>query len=139
MQNLIAGLPLPVRWAREKSSKFMTADNAISAVDSLNDVVISAYDNDKAEDEDYSPPQPINGKAEFEKYVRMHISHRDSLQTGQKIVVIISFLVRSDGSIEKLMWKEVLINHFQMKPSGLSTMDLHGNLLKKMEGFQRIR
>ncbi len=46
------------------------------------------------------PPQPVNGKPEFDKYIRENIHQPDSLITGQSKEVSLSFLVRADGSLD---------------------------------------
>jgi TonB family protein len=88
--------------AREKSSKFMAADAAISAADSVQYVIISAYNIDKAENEGYYPPLPVNGKDQYDRYIRENIKYPGSYEPGQKIAVILSFLVRSNGQIENI-------------------------------------
>ena len=60
----------------------------------------------KAENKDafsgYTPPQPVNGKSEFDKYIRDNLHKPDSATTDQWVVVVVSFLVSTDGSIDSI-------------------------------------
>jgi outer membrane biosynthesis protein TonB len=59
---------------------------------------------DKAEaTENYSPPVPVNGKREFEKYIRRNIQRPDTLSPGQTELVVVNFVVRNDGSIDSII------------------------------------
>lgn len=89
--------------AKSDSQVQVKLDPAVSA---LNEVVVVGYGIKKAEaeaeNEDYVPPQPVNGKSEFDKYIRENIHRPDTVTTGQRIVVVVSFLVRTDGSIDSI-------------------------------------
>jgi TonB family protein len=76
-------------------------------ISALNEVAVVGYGSKKAEEDNvgavsYSPPQPVNGKANFDKYVTENIRRPDSATTGQRVVVVVSFLVRTDGTIDNL-------------------------------------
>ena len=83
----------------------VSPDSDLSA---LNEVVVVGYGTKRAESEKedvftgYVPPQPLNGKAEFDKYVQTHLHRPDTITDGQRIVVVISFLVRSDGGLDSI-------------------------------------
>jgi hypothetical protein len=49
----------------------------------------------------YIPPQPANGKSEFNKYIKENIHQPDSLSDRYE-EVILSFLVRVDGSLDRI-------------------------------------
>lgn len=49
-----------------------------------------------------SPPQPVNGKEYFDRYIAENIRRPDSTAAGQRVVVVVSFLVREDGKIDNL-------------------------------------
>jgi hypothetical protein len=49
----------------------------------------------------YIPPQPANGKPEFDKYIKENIHRPDSLN-DQNVEVILNFIVRIDGTIDKI-------------------------------------
>jgi hypothetical protein len=51
---------------------------------------------------DYIPPQPVNGKDNFDKYVNRNLHRPDSTTNGQRVVVVVSFLVRVDGNIDSI-------------------------------------
>jgi TonB family protein len=79
-----------------------------SAVTVLSEVVVVGYGTKKSESEKkdvltgYVPPQPLNGKAEFDKYVQTNLHRPDNTTDGQRIVVVVSFLVRTDGSVDSI-------------------------------------
>jgi TonB family protein len=50
----------------------------------------------------YAPPLPINGKDSFDMYIRDNIRRPDTATTGQRAVVLLSFLVTSDGKIDSI-------------------------------------
>jgi hypothetical protein len=47
-------------------------------------------------------PSPVNGKIAFNKYIRDNLIRPDTATTGQRVVVIIRFLVRSNGRIDSI-------------------------------------
>ena len=49
----------------------------------------------------YIPPQPVNGKSAFDRYIKENIHRPDSL-TEQSEEVILSFLVRMDGRLDRI-------------------------------------
>jgi hypothetical protein len=51
---------------------------------------------------DYTPPQPVMGKADFDRYILNNLHRPDSATTGQRVVVVVSFLVRTDGTIDSI-------------------------------------
>ena len=76
------------------------------SVSALSEVVVVGYGTKKSGDEtrneDYKPPQPATGKSEFDKYIRENIHRPDTATTGQRAVVVLTFLVRTDGSIDSI-------------------------------------
>ncbi len=50
----------------------------------------------------YSPPEPQNGHKEFEKYINDNIQRPDTLPEMGKVVVVLNFRVKTDGSIDSL-------------------------------------
>jgi hypothetical protein len=69
----------------------------------LSEVVVVGYGrkDDKEEDIDYIPPQPVSGNAGFNKYIRENIRRPENM-SAKKAVVVISFLVKIDGSIDSI-------------------------------------
>ena len=78
------------------------------SVSALSEVVVVGYGVKKAESfkEDEStghvPSQPKDGKSQFDKYIQNNLHRPDSATKGQRVVVIVSFLVRTDGSIDSM-------------------------------------
>src|SRR5664279_918048 len=50
----------------------------------------------------YIPPQPVIGKQEFDKYIKENIHRPDSLTTDQTEEVTVSFIVKLNGSLERI-------------------------------------
>jgi TonB family protein len=75
---------------------------------SLSEVVVVGYGASKKEAEeqdvltDYAPPQPVTGKADFDRYILNNLHRPDSATKGQRVVVVVSFLVRTDGTIDSI-------------------------------------
>jgi hypothetical protein len=82
--------------------------NPDSDLTALNEVVVVGYGTKKSESEKevvitgYVPPQPLNGKAEFDKYVQTNLHRPDTTTDGRKFVVVISFLVHTNGIIDSI-------------------------------------
>jgi len=71
----------------------------------LGEVVTIGYGaSAKAEREPagYSPPSPVIGKSEFEKYISENIRKPATLREGDREVVVLSMIVRSSGVIDSL-------------------------------------
>jgi outer membrane biosynthesis protein TonB len=47
-------------------------------------------------------PQPINGRADFDKYIQNNIRRPDTSSTGQRVVVVLNFIVKADGIIDSI-------------------------------------
>lgn len=73
----------------------------------LEEVVVVGYGSSRKSDystepAEYTPPQPVKGKASFDKYIEDNIRRPDTLTTGQRVVVVIGFTVLSDGRIDSI-------------------------------------
>jgi len=74
----------------------------------LSEVIVTGYGVKRADSDnedvssDHTAPQPIGGKSEFDKYIQKNLHRPDSLTSAQKVVVVLSFLVRKDGSIDSI-------------------------------------
>jgi TonB family protein len=74
----------------------------------LSDVVVVGYGAKDPEmvktgtSEGYTLPQPVNGKADFERYIRDNIKRPDSAATGQRVVVVLSFMVKKTGKPDSI-------------------------------------
>lgn len=77
------------------------------AISSLQEVVVVGYGVKRADYENdalpsgYSPPQPANGITNFDKYIQENI-HTPDTTSGQRVVVVVSFLVHPNGSIDSI-------------------------------------
>jgi len=96
---------------KEFEAKADTQMNIAMAPSSLalNEVVVIGYGsskktdyNEAAEPSAYTPPLPVNGKASFDKYIDDNIRRPDTLSAGQRVVVVISFTVFTDGRIDNI-------------------------------------
>ncbi len=91
--------------ARKDSQIQVKLDPSIS---DLSEVVVVGYGTKKAEsvNEDvftgYTPPSPVNGKSNFDKYIKENQHRPDTITAGQRAVVVVSFLVHLNGSIDSL-------------------------------------
>lgn len=87
------------------SSVQLSLDPAVSA---LSEVVVVGYGSKRAETETevlqsgYYPPQPVNGKTNFDKYIQENIMRPDSANSAQRVVVVLSFYVRTNGSLDSI-------------------------------------
>ena len=78
------------------------------SVSTLNETVVVGYGVKKSETEKaeisqgYTPPQPIQGQAAFDRYIRENIRRPDSATTGQRVVVILSFMVEKTGKPDSI-------------------------------------
>lgn len=91
--------------AKADSQAQVSLDPSISA---LSEVVIVGYGvkGDESDKEDvqtgFVPPQPVNGKSNFDKYIKENLHRPDTATAGQRVVVVISFLVRTNGSVDSI-------------------------------------
>jgi TonB family protein len=78
------------------------------SVSALSEAVVVGYGVKRAESEKeeaiagYVPPQPANGKADFDKYIQENLHRPDTATAGQRIVVVVSFLVHTDGRTDSI-------------------------------------
>ncbi len=80
-------------------------ENLIRPDTALEEVVVVGYGTTQKSDNeatDYSPPTPAEGKAAFEKYIRENIRKPGILKEGERAVVVISFIVQSNGIIDSI-------------------------------------
>jgi TonB family protein len=91
-----------VRLAGDTSIKM----NLDTAAEALNEIVVVGYGRKQSENnkepEGYLPPQPVGGKASFDKYIEENIRRPDSSAIGQRVVVVLSFNVFTAGKIDSI-------------------------------------
>jgi outer membrane biosynthesis protein TonB len=62
----------------------------------------SAKSKNEAINVNYEAPVPASGKAEFNRYIQENIRKPGNTEAGKKVVVVISFLVHSNGTIDSI-------------------------------------
>ncbi len=78
------------------------------SVQSLSEVVVVGYGIAGADSDEeavrtgYTPPLPATGKAYFDRYIQDNLKRPDEETAGQRVVVVLSFLVNKDGRIDKI-------------------------------------
>jgi hypothetical protein len=60
-----------------------------------------SFEADK-KSEEYIYPHPVGGKDEFERYIRENIRWTDTSAANHKVVVVLGFKVRTDGSLDSI-------------------------------------
>lgn len=74
----------------------------------LSEVVVVGYGvkgagNENEEDvNQYNPPHPTNGRADFDNYIRENIRRPDTTTAGQRVVVILNFRIDAEGKIDSI-------------------------------------
>jgi len=74
----------------------------------LNEMVVVGYGakkqakSDAESPEDYTPAQPVNGKTEFDRYIRDNMRRPDSSPSGQRVVVVLRFAVEKRGKPDSI-------------------------------------
>jgi hypothetical protein len=71
----------------------------------LSEVVVVGYstkqsDREEEDISEYIHPQPVSGKSEFDEYVKNNLHRPEVADGGKKMVVVLSFLVRTNGEID---------------------------------------
>lgn len=75
------------------------------SVAGLSEVVVVGYGavkKAKAEESAYTPPQPVNGQRSFDRYIEENIRKPESMEAGQRAVVVLNFTVKSSGSVDSI-------------------------------------
>ncbi len=78
------------------------------AISDLSEVVVVGYEKQRSEsmkevtNSGYISPQPVDGRTSFNKYIEENIQRPDTSTVGQRVVVIVRFLVRTDGKIDSI-------------------------------------
>jgi len=87
--------------AKANSQVQVELDPSLSA---LSEVVVIGYGVRKDEDTStgYIAPHPVNGEPAFNKYIQENIRRPDTTSIGQRVVVVLSFRVKTDGKIDSI-------------------------------------
>lgn len=79
-----------------------------TSADALSEAVVVGYGRARSETaksdtpSGHTPPQPVGGKPAFEKYIQENLHHPDSASAGQRVVVVLSFIVQTTGKIDSI-------------------------------------
>ena len=97
---------MPSKAARTiKTSDTATEFKPDTSDINLNEVVVVGYATRGDVDEtvnNYTPPLPVNGRSDFDKYIRDNIRRPDTTTSGQRVVVVLNFNVNPDGKIDTI-------------------------------------
>jgi hypothetical protein len=104
-ERAIARVSLKEQEAKSDSKEIMSRDTSASESD---EVIVTGYGRAQSVAKKeygpvgYVPPVPVIGKEAFDKYLRENQHRPDSTTSGQRVVVIVSFTVRSDGKVDSI-------------------------------------
>jgi TonB family protein len=79
-----------------------------SSAVNLNEIVVVGYRargvGNEAEEamNKYTPPHPVNGRADFDKYIRDNLRRPDTTTAGQRVVVVLNFNINAKGKIDSI-------------------------------------
>jgi len=87
-----------------KSIEAGAEDEAEDEVKVKAKVEVEVEDKAEVEDKskDYIPPLPVNGKSNFETYIRKNLHWPDTSISERTVVVVVSFLVNYDGRLDRI-------------------------------------
>ena len=94
-----------VMEAKSDSQLTISPDTSVSA---LSAVILVGFGREKNEAgkkdtlAGYSPPQPVGGKTAFDNYILENLHYPDSTSAGQRVVVVLSFIVQTNGKIDSI-------------------------------------
>jgi TonB family protein len=88
--------------ATDKNEMEVTLDPSVAA---LSEIVVTGYGAEKKDEEEqsfYTPPQPADGQRNFDRYIEDNIRKPESMEAGQRAVVVVNFVVKSSGIIDSI-------------------------------------
>jgi TonB family protein len=50
----------------------------------------------------YTPPGPVNGRVDFDRYINENIRRPDTTASGQSVAVVLNFVVSAEGKIDSI-------------------------------------
>jgi len=100
-EKIAAPAPMAKAKSAALSERHVMFDTSVSALD---EVVVVGYGVNSKKDEEtgYISPQPVTGRAAFDKYIEENIQRPDTITEGQRVVVVINFTVLSDGGLDSI-------------------------------------
>ena len=76
------------------------------SVSDLSEIVVVGYGaakkNDNEDEYVQTSPEPVGGRTEFDRYIRDNIRRPDTPTSGQRVVVVLDFIVRNNGTIDNI-------------------------------------
>ena len=95
----------PQEFSARPDTNLLIAMNA--DMTSLDEVVVVAYGISKSGDEEeeydtHISPKPVTGAGDFKKYIKENLIYPSAIVKKTREVVVISMMVRSNGSIENI-------------------------------------
>lgn len=94
--------------AMEAKSDSQAIDSPDTTISQLSEVVLTGYGRTKSEPDKndtlagYSPPQPVGGQTAFDNYILENLHYPDSTSAGQRVAVVLSFKVHTNGKIDSI-------------------------------------
>jgi TonB family protein len=86
----------------QEDSKTIIPSSSISSIDSKAGVSLKSKKSDEEIIADYTPPAPENTIDSFNIYIENNIRTPEDLQSGQTVVVTLTFRVRETGKIDNI-------------------------------------
>lgn len=83
-------------------SKPVAEEKAMAVKSGMANNVRAAYFEPKDTLSGYIPAQPVNGKDEFDQYIQENIRRPDTATIGQRVVVVLDFIVKATGNLDSI-------------------------------------
>ncbi len=104
-ERVIAPVSLKEQETKSDSKDFVSQDPSANESDEI--ILTGPRRSQAASKKDnkntgYIPPQPGIGKEAFYKYLQENQQRPDSTTSGQRVVVVVSFMVRYDGKMDSI-------------------------------------
>lgn len=97
--------PAAIAYAQKRTGSAVSGRDGIQESKPV-EIIISSHEEEANGKElpatGYFPPQPIDGKDEYDRYILEHIIRPDSATTGQRVVVVASFKVLTNGTLDNI-------------------------------------
>jgi len=97
---------VPVALRAKTDAELMAAYDTVTPAS--DEIIVVGYGKKARSTEDeavnaaYTPPEPVSGKAGFNKYLQDNIRRPDGETEGQRVVVVTGFRVDSKGTIDSI-------------------------------------
>jgi TonB family protein len=95
-------IAVPKAVEAAEPEKLVEQGRAMAAKSALADEVKAAYLEQNDSTSGYIPAQPATGKADFDRYIYENIRKPDTTASGQGGLVVLNFVVNSEGKIDSI-------------------------------------